>query len=207
MDNRGTAIHRSQALFSYNTKKWATTAPLISLFHDVGERESSSKRKAFRMSVTLHPMYPPRISTAQVRAVIRELSKGEQMPSGALVRATLAARFGSRGGVARIYRLLAEERQRLTPPPDPNSIVLLRQETDAMRERAERAESREESHQMHWAAEIDRLRMKVADLEPLAQQARILRERNEVLRQQLQSAEQRASRLEQQLIDSEREQP
>ena len=46
------------------------------------------------------PMHPPRVSTAEVRAVIRELMVGKTLPSGAAVRATLDARFGSRGGVA-----------------------------------------------------------------------------------------------------------
>jgi hypothetical protein len=147
-------------------------------------------------------MYPPKVSTADVRAVIRTLSAGTALPSGAAVRAALHARYGSRGGVSRIYRLLADERRRLAPPLVQGDRESLREQLQAMQGRAERAEERELAHQDRWAIEIDQLRQKVAALEPLAHQARIDRENNERLRQQLQSAERRAALLEQQLIDA-----
>ena len=143
-------------------------------------------------------MYPPKVSDAEVRVVIRELMVGRTLPSGAAVRAALAVRFGSRGGVARMYRLLAEERQRLTPVPEPDSVEALQREVQALRERAERAEHREEAHQSHWAEEVDRLRMQV--LGPLPQQGRMAGEGSDLLRHQLQAAEQRAARLEVQLM-------
>jgi hypothetical protein len=145
-------------------------------------------------------MHPPRVSNAEVRAVIRELTVGKTLPSGAAVRATLDARFGSRGGVARIYRLLADERRRLTPPPESGSVEALRRELQAMRERAERAEDREMAHQSHWAEEVDRLRMKVQALELLAHRGRMTGEGSDLLRHQLHAAEQRAARLEEQLM-------
>jgi hypothetical protein len=147
-------------------------------------------------------MHPPRVSNAEVRAVIRELTVEKILPAGAAVRRALESRFGSRGGVARIYRLLAEEGIRLTPPPEGGSVEALRGELHAMRERAERAEEREEAHQTRWAEEIDRLRLKVLGLEPLAHQARIVRDTNELLRHQLQAAELRAAQLETQLLAS-----
>ncbi len=125
---------------------------------------------------------------------------GNTLPSGAAVRATLDARFGSRGGVARIYRLLADERARLTPPPEPGSVEALQRELQALRERAERAEAREEAHQTHWAGEVDQLRMKLLGLEPQTIQGQRDREGTELLRHQLHAAEQRAARLEEQLI-------
>jgi hypothetical protein len=145
-------------------------------------------------------MHPPRVSSAEVRAVIRELMVGKTLPSGAAVRATLDARFGSRGGVERIYRLLADERRRLTLPPEPGSVEALQRELQAMRERAERAEDRERAHQTHWGMEIDRLRMKLQALEPQAIQGRRDREGTELLRHQLHAAEQRAAELEEQLL-------
>jgi hypothetical protein len=71
-----------------------------------------------------------------------------------------------------------------------------------MRHRAERAEHREVAHQTRWAEEVDRLRRQVAALEPVAQQARIGRDTNELLRHQLQAAELRAAHLEAQLMAS-----
>jgi len=134
--------------------------------------------------------------------VIRELTVENILPAGAAVRRALESRFGSRGGVARIYRLLAEEGVRLRPPPNPSSVEALQRELQAMRNRADRAEHREEAHQTRWAEEIDRLRLKVAALEPVAQQARIARDTNELLRHQLQAAELRAAQLEAQLMAS-----
>src|ERR1019366_7286745 len=108
----------------------------------------------------------------------------------------------SGGGVTRIYRPLAEEGVRLTPPPNPSSAEALQRELQAMRSRAERAEHREEAHQTRWAEEIDRLRRQVEALEPVAHQARIVRDTNELLRHQLQAAQLRAARLEAQLMAS-----
>jgi hypothetical protein len=147
-------------------------------------------------------MHPPRVNDAEVRAVIRELTVENIPPAGAAVRRALESRFGSRGGVTRIYRLLAEEGARLTSPPNPSSVEALQRELQAMRHRAERAEHREVAHQTRWAEEVDRLRRQVAALEPVAQQARIGRDTNELLRHQLQAAELRAAKLEAQLMAS-----
>ena len=145
-------------------------------------------------------MHPIRVSTAEVQAVIRELTMGSVLPAGAAVRRALHARFGSRGGVARIYRILAAEQERLRPVVEPGSLEALTRELAAMRERAERAEAREEAHQSHWAEEVDRLRMKLLALEPQATQGRRDREGTELLRHQLRAAEQRAADLEERLI-------
>ena len=145
-------------------------------------------------------MHPPRVSNAEVRAVIQELMVGKSLPSGASVRAALNARFGSRGGVERIYRLLADERQRLTPMPEPGSVEALQRELQAMRERAERAEHREQVHQTHWAEEVDRLRMKTQGLGALGHPGRMAGEGSDLLRHQLHAAEQRSAVLEEQLI-------
>jgi hypothetical protein len=142
----------------------------------------------------------PRIRTVEVQTVIRELTVGSTLPAGAVVRRALESRFGARGGVARIYRILGDERRRLIPVAEPGSVEVLQRELAAMRERAERAEVREEAHQSHWAGEVDRLRMKLQALEPQSIQGRRDREGTELLRHQLRAAEQRAARLEEQLL-------
>ncbi|MBS0614470.1 MAG: hypothetical protein JSS24_14955 [Proteobacteria bacterium] len=70
----------------------------------------------------------------------------------------------------------------------------------ALRAQLELAREREESHQSRWAAEIDRLRLRLTALEPLAAEAVQLREINMLLRHRLQAAELRVSQLEQQLF-------
>ena len=145
-------------------------------------------------------MYPPKVSNAEVRAVIRNMSTGAALPSGAAVREALRARYGSRGGVSRIYRLLADERRTLAPPAVQGDVESLREQLQAMQGRAERAEERELAHQTRWALEIDQLRQKLLSLESVLHQARLDRENSERLRQRLQASEQRVAMLEQQLI-------
>jgi len=145
-------------------------------------------------------MHPPKVSNAEVRAVIRALTAGDTLPSGAAMRRALRDRYGSPGGVARIYALLAEERRRRTPPATPDDTESLRQALRAMQSRAERAEERELAHQSRWANEIDQLRQKLLTLESIAHQARVDRELNERLRLQLHAAEQRSARLEEAMI-------
>jgi hypothetical protein len=68
-----------------------------------------------------------------------------------------------------------------------------------MRKRAERSEMREQAHQSQWGMEIDRLRLRLQALEPLA--ARANHDPTVLLRQQLRVAEQRAAQLEEQLLE------
>jgi hypothetical protein len=146
-------------------------------------------------------MYPPRVSDALVLDVIRELTQGMRLPSGASVRAVLHARFGSRGGVTRIYRLLTQQRQRLIAQPEAGSIEDLLTQLERMRERAERAEAREEAHQLRWAQEVDVLRRQLAELEPTVRYDSGAREAALLLRHQLRAAEMRAADLERQLFE------
>ncbi len=85
-------------------------------------------------------------------------------------------------------------------PKSSAPLEALQRDLAAMRERAERAEVREEAHQTHWGMEIDRLRMKLQSLEPQAIQGRRDREGTELLRHQLRAAEQRIAELEEQLM-------
>lgn len=145
-------------------------------------------------------MYPPRVSTRDVQSVIRELTHEGQLPAGAAVRRVLEARFGSRGGVARIYRLLAEEARRFTPVAPPGSLEALQHEVQSLRAQLARTQEYEDAQQSHWAMEVDRLRMQVKALEPLANLGRKIGEGHELLRYRLQAAEQRSAVLEERLL-------
>jgi predicted RNase H-like nuclease (RuvC/YqgF family) len=145
-------------------------------------------------------MYPSHVSDQVIQRVIDELAVEECLPSGALLRAVLKERFGSRGGVTRIYRLLSDARRKRTLPRKVEAAEVLEREMKAARERAERAEGREEAHQLRWAAEVDQLRQKVALYEPLVLQARSAVESVGLLRRQLQAAEARIAMLEQELM-------
>jgi hypothetical protein len=151
-------------------------------------------------------MYPPKVSDGQIHALIGELSRAGRPPSGARLRAALAARFGSRGGVARIYALLAQSRVQPAPPraalpaTPSESVEDWQQQALALREQMQLAREREEADQSRWAQEIDRLRQKVAHLEPLALQAQMLRETADLLRHRLQAADIRLGRMEGELL-------
>ena len=147
-------------------------------------------------------MYPPHVTDEAILNVISELAVEERLPSGALLRAVLKQRFGSPGGVSRIYGLLSKARAKPSVARKVDPAEVLERELQVMRERAERAEQREVAHQTRWAAEVDQLRLKVKEYEPLAQQASRALESVGLLRRQLQAAEARISVLEQQLPEA-----
>lgn len=165
------------------------------------------KRKAFRFN---GQVYPPKVTDSQVRTLIREMSATGSRPTGAALRAALAERYGSRGGVSRIYRLLADATRTVAAAPavapaaapaaGASASVTEGSQLEALRAELALAVAREESHQGRWAMEIDRLRQALAAAEPLAHEARHLRSSGELLRQQLQAAERRISELEEQII-------
>jgi hypothetical protein len=145
-------------------------------------------------------MYPPKVEDKEVLAVIRDLSGGGALPSGAAVRAALAERFGSRGGVTRIYRLLAGERARRgTTALSTVGAALLEQENRNLRELLQHQRQREDAHQAYWNREVGRLRERVSALEPVVQQAATRGEVSEALKQEVQGAETRAGQLDVQL--------
>jgi hypothetical protein len=156
---------------------------------------------------TLSGVYPPHVTDEVIRNVISELAVGESLPSGALLRAVLKQRFGSPGGVSRIYGLLSQARAKRSAVRNVDAAEVLERELRVMRERAERAEQREAAHQSRWAVEVDQLRLKVKAFEPLAQQAERALESVGLLRRQLQAAEARIAMLELQLAEADREKP
>ena len=147
-------------------------------------------------------MYPPHVTDLTVRTLIKELTRGGRLPSGAALRAELRQRFGCSGGVTRIYRLLAQAR----PKPVPTAAIdqqKLEREVRTLRQSAQLAEHREQAHQNRWALEVDQLRQRLAVLEPLAAQATRALENAELLRRQLYAAHVRIAALEEELLDTE----
>jgi hypothetical protein len=145
-------------------------------------------------------MHPPKVEDRQVEALIRELTVAGALPSGAAVRAELARRYGSRGGVTRIYRLLAAERtQRGTTALSSISVRLLEQENRNLRELLQHQRQREDAHQAHWNRQVGELRERVRALEPLLQQAALSGTVTDALKKEVQGADIRAGQLEVQI--------
>jgi hypothetical protein len=144
-------------------------------------------------------MYPSKVTDEQVQSVVRELAVNGGLPSGAAVRAALERQFGSRGGVARIYRLLAAERALLgSTPLSAVGAGLLEVENRNLREQLKHARQREDAHQVYWDREVGQLRARVHALERLVQQA-APSEVGEALRKEVQGAATRAGQLDVQI--------
>jgi hypothetical protein len=145
-------------------------------------------------------MYPPKVEDQQIKGVIRELTVDGRPPSGAAVRVALASRYGSRGGVTRIYRLLANERERQGGTTlSPVGLGLLEQENRNLRELLQHQRQREDAHQAHWNREVGQLRERVRVLEALVQQAVAAGDLSETLKREVEGAEIRSGQLEVQL--------
>jgi hypothetical protein len=143
---------------------------------------------------------PPILSDASIRAVIRELGAGGARVTGVAVRGLLAARYGARGGVARIYRALHESRADARPPrgglPEPLQSAASTESREAAIARADLAEHRERTHQERWARETDALRVRLAAAEQAARDAEVAKQRVAELTRALASAQARIARLE-----------
>jgi len=149
-------------------------------------------------------MYPPHVTDNDINQLITELTVGTRIPSGASLRAALHDRFGSRGGVTRIYRLLATVRAKQSVPQNitRGDVGRLHHELESLREALKLADYREQTHQSRWAMEVDRLRQQVATMEPLALKAKAALDTAELLRHQLHASHVRIAALEQQLLDA-----
>lgn len=132
-----------------------------------------------------------KLTDAQVRGVIADLRDRQERVTGATLRRELQDRYGSPGGVSRIYRLLRE-----SPPVDPVRVAAVEQEILETRERAERAEAREEAHQRRWAADVDRLRQRVRELEAAEKDARRWHDAYQRVAIELQSMQLRLAEME-----------
>ena len=120
---------------------------------------------------------PPRLPDAAILALIDELRGQQAVLTGARLREELAHRFGFRGGVTRIYRLLAQATTPHPAPPRPAPAAGsegLHAELAAALERARLAEYREEAHQARWANEIHELRDQVRTFKEAARRLPLL---------------------------------
>jgi len=150
-------------------------------------------------------MYLPHVTDEQITRLILELAAGDQLPSGAQLRAAMQQRFGSRGGVARVYRLLSRVRTKASQAqagPSDNVVGGLKREIANLQEALKLADHREQAHQARWAREVDHLRQQLAELEPLALQTKMALNTAELLRRQLHAAYMRIAALEAQLVET-----
>lgn len=145
-------------------------------------------------------MRPPLLSDASIRATIRELTAAGGRVTGVAVREALAERYGARGGVARIYRVLEESRLAgrapATDPARPAGAVASDESRAAAIARADLAEHRERAHQERWARETDALRTRLAAAEQAARDAELAKLRVADLSRALRSAQARITDLE-----------
>ena len=189
---------------THNLLTFLGSRPESALQRSRQQNALTSQAETFPLpAYTADLMYPPHVSDLQIKHLISELTVGNRLPSGASLRTALKKRFGSRGGVTRVYRLLAQTRAAtqpsLRPPADATKVE---HELTALREAATLSQHREEAHQARWALEVDRLRQRLLELEPLALHAKAAIENAELLRRQLHAAHMRISVLEQQLLES-----
>jgi len=140
-------------------------------------------------------MRPPLVSDELIHAAIREVGSSGSRLTGVAVRALLARRHGTRGGVARIYRMVrdaqrpARELPRPVPAPSDESL-------EGAIERANLAEHREQVHQARWARETDALRARLSDSERATRELADARLRLTELARALATAQQRIAALE-----------
>ena len=153
---------------------------------------------------------PPQRPDADIHAIIDGLGARRAPLTGTLLRAELARRFGHRGGVSRIYRLLREHARSRPPaaprppaaagPEDESELARLRLELEETRERAELAELREESHLNRWANEIHELREQVREHREAAHRLPLLERDLQDRSRELAAAYHRISDLETELL-------
>jgi hypothetical protein len=150
-------------------------------------------------------MRPPLLSDAVIRAAIRELAATQQRVTGVAVRALLTARYGARGGVARIYRFVNDARANARPKTVAQAGALDAVTSSESREaaiaRADLAEHRERTHQERWARETDALRLRLAAAEQAVRDVEIAKQRVTELTRALSSAQARIANLERSQLD------
>ena len=147
-------------------------------------------------------MRPPILTEQSIRAAIRELGTSGERITGVAVRELLLARYGARGGVARIYRVLnesrTEERERGARGSGGPALSRSDESREAALARADLAEHRERTHQERWARETDALRARLSAAELAAREVEAARRRVTELARALASAQVRIAELERQ---------
>jgi DNA repair exonuclease SbcCD ATPase subunit len=146
---------------------------------------------------------PPRLPDAAILKLLQELRSQHAVVTGTLLRAELERRFGTRGGVSRIYRLLDQATAPRAAPapssPAPPAAPDPQSELAAALERARLAEHREEAHQARWAGEIHQLRERVRALNHAAHRLPVLEADLQDRSRELAAAYRRITDLEAQL--------
>jgi hypothetical protein len=111
------------------------------------------------------------LSDQRIRATCRELFKQRAKLSGRQLCAELRTRYGAVGKTTRVFRIWREESANTQAAQMPGQMAFLTARVQAAEtaaaeylKRAELAEFREQAHQDHWAAEVDRLRVELATL-------------------------------------------
>jgi len=140
-------------------------------------------------------MRPRLLTDDMILSVIADLAV-EGRVTGVAVRRLLAQRYGAKGSVARIYRLMGEAHAkpplappRAVAPADPRAV------DDALA-RVALAEERERVHQVRWARETDALRARLQDAEQGARDVPTLRLKIAELQRSLGVAQRRIEELE-----------
>lgn len=145
-------------------------------------------------------MRPPILTEQSIRAAIRELGTSGERITGVAVRELLLARYGARGGVTRIYRVLnesrTEERERSSRGSGEPAVSRSDESREAALARADLAEHRERTHQERWARETDALRAQLAAAEFAAREVEAAKRRVTELARALGSAQARIAELE-----------
>jgi len=141
-------------------------------------------------------MRPRLLTDDMIRTAIRDAMAAGR-GNGVAVRDLLRQRYGAKGSVARVYRLLAEQQPiavtrvaAATAVPNPDAL-------HAAQTRAALAEERERVHQERWARETDVLRARLNEADRAAREAGELRLRVAELRRALATAQARIRELEQ----------
>jgi hypothetical protein len=148
-------------------------------------------------------MRPPLLTEESIRAAIREVTASGERVTGVAVRSLLAARYGARGGVARVYRLLHESQRapRGLAWPRAAAAAVSDESREAAIARADLAEERERVHQQRWARETDALRSRLAAAEQVVRDGEIAKLRLADLGRALASAQARIDALERALAE------
>jgi hypothetical protein len=152
---------------------------------------------------------PPRLPDSAILTLIAELRSRHALLTGTRLREELKQRFGTPGGVARIYRLMHQAAAPVENPSSPTvapndglptEVIQLQEELRIARERAALAEHREEHHQARWAGEIHQLREQVHTLREGAHRLAVLEQDVLDRSRELASAYRRIADLEEQLL-------
>ena len=148
-------------------------------------------------------MRPVLVSEERIRQVVEELEQRGERVTGVRVRQLLLSRYGARGGVARVYRLLHEAQRapagRIAQPPPAHGAS--DESHGAAIARADLAEKRERVHQERWARETDALKTRLAAAEEAARDVELARQRVAELGRALSSAQLRIAALERALAE------